>query len=66
MHAALRGRETLMRDTVDLCHANGIRVCGYYSLNYNTWAHDRNPSWRMVEADGKSRREKGEAAEGAV
>lgn len=65
MHAALRGRETLMRDTVDLCHANGIRVCGYYSLNYNTWAHDRNPSWRMVEADGKSRREKGEAAEGA-
>ena len=35
MHAALRGRETLMRDTVDLCHANGIRVCGYYSLNYN-------------------------------
>ena len=63
MHRALIGREHLMRDTVDLCHAHQIKVIGYYSLNYNTVEHDRHPEWRMIQANGKSRRETGDAGE---
>ena len=46
-----------MKKLIDLCRRNGIRVVGYYSLNFNTWAHDQHPDWRMREADGLSRRE---------
>ena len=59
MHRALAGREHIMRDTVDLCHQNGIKVIGYYSINYNTVEHDNHPDWRMRMANGKSRREGG-------
>lgn len=57
MHRALIGREHLMRDVVDLCHAEGIRVTGYYSINYNTREHDRHPDWRMAGPEGVSQRE---------
>lgn len=59
MHKALIGREHLMRDLVDLCHQNDIRVTGYYSLNYNSVEHDRHPSWRMLHPDGTSNRSRG-------
>lgn len=57
MHAGFVGKEDAMRRLVDLCHENGICVTGYYSLNYNTWAHDNHPDWRMLGENGKSRRE---------
>lgn len=57
MHAGFAGREDAMRRTVELCRASGIAVVGYYSLNYNTWAHDQHPDWRMLAENGKSRRE---------
>jgi len=57
MHRALQGRESLMRDVVELCHENDIRVTGYYSINYNTREHDRHSGWRMVKSDGLSQRE---------
>ncbi|MBQ2757883.1 MAG: alpha-L-fucosidase [Clostridia bacterium] len=57
MHRAFRGREDMMKRTEALCHQNGIAVTGYYSLNYNTAEHDRHPSWRMVEKNGRSLRE---------
>ena len=44
MHRAFEGRETLMRDLVNLCHQNDIKVTGYYSINYNTVEHDRHPN----------------------
>ncbi len=56
MHRALIGRETMIRELAERCHANGIFVTGYYSLIYNTWAHDHHPEWRMVFADGQSQR----------
>lgn len=59
MHAALAGREDLMRKTVDLCHHAGMYVVGYYSLIYNTIEEDRHPEWRIITADGLSRRQKG-------
>ena len=57
MHAGFEGKEDAMRKLVDLCQKNNIKVTGYYSLIYNTWAHDNFPKWRMLGENGKSRRE---------
>ncbi len=54
VHAHFQKDPDLMKRTVDLCHQAGIRVCGYYSLIYNTREHDRHPDWRMIRADGTS------------
>lgn len=64
MHRGFEGKEDAMRRLVNLCRENNIHVTGYYSLVYNTWAHDEYPQWRMLGEDGKSRREvKGTVAE---
>ena len=57
MHRALVKDPTMIRKTVELCRKAGIRVCGYYSLIYNTREHDRHPDWRMITDNGRSRRE---------
>lgn len=62
MHEKLKKQPDLIRRVVDLCHKNDIKVCGYYSLIYNTREHDRHPHWRMLEANGHSRRENGTSA----
>ena len=49
----------MMQRLVELCHREGIAVCGYYSLIYNTFEHDRHPDWRMLDHYGQSRRENG-------
>lgn len=54
VHKHFEKHPDLMKRTVDLCHAQDIRVCGYYSLMYNTREHDRHPDWRMIRADGTS------------
>ena len=56
MHNAFTGREDAMRRTVELCQEAGIAVTGYYSLIYNTWAHDNHPEWRMLDENGHSKR----------
>jgi len=56
MHAAFRDDPSKIRRTVDLCRENGIRVCGYYSLIYNTREHDKHPEWRLLMQDGQSMR----------
>lgn len=63
MHNAFRGKEDEMRRLVRMCRENGITVTGYYSLIYNNWAHDEHPEWRMVLADGRSKRESGQGEE---
>ena len=60
MHKRFEKEPDLIKRVVDLCHQAGIKVCGYYSLIYNTREHDRHPEWRMVVSNGKSRRENGE------
>lgn len=57
-HGAMQGDYTAIQKLVDLCHAEGMSVVGYYSLIYNTWAHDNHPAWRMTDASGKSVRER--------
>ncbi len=56
MHKAWVGREDLMRRLVTRCHEEGIFVTGYYSLIYNTWAHDTHPDWRLTDQNGDSKR----------
>lgn len=53
MHAALEGKEDLMRQVVDLCHREGMFVVGYYSLIYNTVEEDKHPDWRIYTGDDK-------------
>ena len=56
MHKAFEKDPEMMRKLVALCHKEGIKVCGYYSLIYNTFEHDRHPEWRMLAHYGQSRR----------
>ncbi len=57
MHKAFEKEPDKMKKLIDLCHENNIKVCGYYSLFYNTREHDNHPEWRQINADGKSNRE---------
>lgn len=63
IHKAFIGQEDKMKRLIDLCHENGIKVTGYYSLNYNNAEHDAHPDWQMKTFSGKSRRNGGMATE---
>ena len=60
MHKSLENDPDKIRRLIELCHANDIRVCGYYSLIHNTREHDNHPEWQMLEANGLSRRVNGD------
>ena len=60
MHRAFNGCEDKMRTLAELCHREGMKVVGYYSLIYNTYEEDRHPQWRIVSrSDGTSARQRG-------
>ena len=59
MHRAFEKDPDAMRRLTALCHEKGMGVVGYYSLIYNTWAHDTHPDWRMVDENGHSQRDQG-------
>ncbi|AEF81360.1 alpha-L-fucosidase [Leadbettera azotonutricia] len=52
-HPGLKGRD-IFGEVVDLCHKNNIEVIAYYTLIYDNWAYNRDPVWRIVQADGTS------------
>lgn len=56
MHSFFEKHPNEMKKLEELCHQEGIKVTGYYSLIFNNWAHDKFPEWRMVEIDGCSLR----------
>ncbi|WP_438447593.1 alpha-L-fucosidase [Gorillibacterium sp. sgz5001074] len=66
MHDALRGRETMIRDLFDLCHKDGMNVIAYYSLNYNNWAYEAHPEWRMRTLAGYGTRDNMDTWEGEL
>ena len=52
MHRAFKGCEDKMRTLAELCHSEGMKVVGYYSLIYNSEEAYRHPEWRMRSVDG--------------
>ncbi len=59
MHKSFEKEPDKMKRLCDLCHENGIKVVGYYSLIYNTREHDNHPEWRLITENGKSNRANG-------
>jgi hypothetical protein len=45
-HAALVGRD-VMREAIDAAHSAGLPACAYYSVNFNNWAWETHPEWRL-------------------
>ena len=56
MHRAFVGREGTMAELIGKCHANDIRVAGYYSLTHDNEVYDAHPDWRMLDENGQSKR----------
>ena len=56
MHKGFKGKNKLL-ELINLCHDGGMDVIGYYSLIFNNWAYNENPSWRMLDINGRSSRE---------
>ncbi len=56
MHRAFVGREGTMAELIGKCHANDIRVVGYYSLTHDNEVYDAHPDWRMLDENGQSKR----------
>jgi hypothetical protein len=56
MHKGLRGRDFL-GETIELCHKEGIDVVVYYTLVFDNWAYDHDPSWRIQYGGGITSRD---------
>ena len=57
MHRGLNGRD-YVKEMIDLCHRDGIAVKAYFSQNYDNYAYDEHPEWRMVNGQGYTSRER--------
>ncbi len=57
MHAALRGRD-MLGELIGCLKSKGIDVTLDYSCVYNNWAYENQPSWRIIDMEGKSSRER--------
>ena len=57
MHRGIKGRD-ILGEMIELCHREGINVVIYYSLIFNNWAYEKEPSWRIIALDGKPSRER--------
>ncbi|MCL5071157.1 MAG: alpha-L-fucosidase [Actinobacteria bacterium] len=57
MHKCLKGRD-IFGEIVSLCHKENLIPLAYYSVIYNNWAYENNPSWRMLDIDGLPSRER--------
>jgi hypothetical protein len=62
-HPGLRGRD-VFGEIVKLCHQNNIEVIAYYTLVFDNWAYHRDPSWRIIRADGTSDMEHEDSRQG--
>lgn len=56
MHRGLGGRDAV-GEVTRRCHAEGMSVVLYYSVVFNNWAYDHDPSWRIIAAGGRPSRE---------
>ena len=56
MHSGLRGRDFL-GEIIQRCHKEGINVVVYYTLVFDNWAYDHDPSWRILYDGGIASRD---------
>ena len=57
MHAGLKGKD-FFGEMVRLCHEENISIIAYFTLIYDNWAYDHDPSWRIIHDYGCGTREK--------
>ena len=57
MHRGLMGKDAFGEIT-GLCRKEGMDVIAYYTLIYNNWAYDHDPSWRIIDVKGRGSRER--------
>jgi hypothetical protein len=57
MHRGLKGRD-LLKELTGLMNKAGIDVILYFSTIYDNWAYDKDVSWRVIDMEGKSSRER--------
>ncbi len=57
-HKAFVGNNKI-KELVQKCKAEGMKVVGYYSITYNNWAEENHPEWAMREKNGESALEGG-------
>jgi len=60
MHEGLRRRDLdYLGEMVEKCHAAGINVMTYLSQNFDNYAYDEHPDWRIVKPGGAHYRDDG-------
>jgi hypothetical protein len=57
MHKNLKGRD-IFGEILNLCKKENIIPLAYYTVIFDNWAYENNPSWRMLDIDGKPSRER--------
>lgn len=58
MHKGLRGRD-ILREMIEECHRNGIKVVVYNSVIYDSWAYNHCSDWRVMDVYGNGMTEQG-------
>jgi len=59
-HAYFSKNPNEIKKLINLCHKDGMKVVGYYSLIFNNQAIFDHPDWEMVNADGSTWRDHGQ------
>ena len=54
MHANLKRRD-LFGEIIGECRRRGLHTVGYFIVNWDNWASEKHPAWRILPADGDER-----------
>lgn len=58
MHEGLKRRNIdYLGEMTEKCHAAGLAVMTYLSQNFDNYAYDNHPEWRIVDINGNSSRD---------
>lgn len=59
-HKFFKKNPNEIKKLIKLCHDDGMKVVGYYSLIFNNQAVYDHPEWEMINSDGTTWREHGQ------
>ena len=54
MHANLKGRD-LFGEIISECRRRGLHTVAYFIVNWDNWASEKHPAWRILPAEGDDR-----------